>query len=639
MAGKLGYVTGKRSKRLIYRDGRKIAITGYWPNLLAILVFSLGLSVLGILLSDVVDIRNILRYIRSPLLFLLNMLPLLLLMMLLYHVSSRHWVAFGVAGGVYIIAHIVNRFMMELREEPFTPADVLLGTEAATVVRITELPFDRVTVASLVFWIVFTVLLFIFVRSEKLKWSVRTAGAFAVVVLFLLSFFGIYKKTSLYDSFQVDGSIYSRVNLYKSRGFMYSFLVRTGAYRSIKPEDYDREQVIRELAKYAEPDRPLVSGRLPHIMAVMGEAFYDIDRIPGIEFNEGYDPLSNFNRIKRMAYHGRIVTNVFGGGTANTEFSFLTGHSMPVMPELTSPYSYYIRHDTFSLARVLEKLGYATMAFHPGESWFYNRVNVYKFFGFDSIYFKKDMDLEKVEINHGYISDQDTAEFMLEKFKEHLDREPGRPFFQFVVDIDNHGPYSKRDLGYPQILKKNEYMDEPTYNILNNYLNGLMRCDRALGWLADSVMEMEEPVVLIYFSDHLPWLGENDSGYRALGFKTDADGSLQEYLNKYETPYFILINGSAEKLLLENGITVKKGQGPQISVNYLAVELLEAVGINGGNYFNYLSELRKEVPVITSRFIKEKDRFTEKPSKETKELLRMYGMIQYYMLMDKEAAQ
>ena len=169
----------------------------------------------------------------------------------------------------------------------------------------------------------------------------------------------------------------------------------------------------------------------------------------------------------------------------------------------------------------------------------------------------------------------------------------------------------EEDLGYPQILKKNEYMDEPTYNILNNYLNGLMRCDRALGWLADSVMEMEEPVVLIYFSDHLPWLGENDSGYRALGFKTDADGSLQEYLNKYETPYFILINGSAEKLLLENGITVKKGQGPQISVNYLAVELLEAVGINGGNYFNYLSELRKEVPVITSRFIKEKDRFTE----------------------------
>ncbi|HPV00895.1 MAG TPA: LTA synthase family protein [Clostridiales bacterium] len=626
-------------KSLIYRDGHRIVIRNYYINLLAVLIFSLGLSVLGILLSDVVDIRNILRYVRSPLLFLLNMLPLLFLMLLLYHVSSRHWFAFGIGGGVYIIAHIVNRFMMELREEPFLPADILLGTEAATVVRVTELPFDRITVLSLVFWIVFTVLLFVFVRSEKLKWPVRTAGAVAVVVLFLISFFGIYKKTELYNSFKVDGSEYSKVNLYKSRGFMYSFLVRTGAYRSIKPEGYDRELAKSGLSQYVKPGWPEVSGKKPHIIAVMGEAFYDMDRIPGIEFNEGYDPLANFNRIKQMAYHGRIVTNVFGGGTANTEFSFLTGHSMPVMPELTSPYSYYIRHDTFSLARVLEKHGYATMAFHPGESWFYNRVNVYRFFGFDSIYFKNDMDLGNVEINHGYISDQDTAEFLLEKFREQLGREPDRPFFQFVVNIDNHGPYSKKDIGYPQILKKSENMDEATYNILNNYLNGLMRCDRALGWLADSIMEMEEPVVFIYFSDHLPWLGENDVGYRALGFGIDPDGSLQEYLNKYETPYFILINGSAEKLLLENGVAVKKGQGPQISVNYLAVELLESVGLNGGNYFNYLSELRKEIPVISSRFIKEKDTFTEKPSKETKGLLDMYSIIQYYMLTDKDAVQ
>ena len=636
MTAKFGQAAGKR---LVYRDGHRIIIRSYYIDLLAVLIFSFGLSVLGIMLSDVVDLMNIARYVRSPLLFLLNMLPLTLLMLLIYHISSRHWVAFGLGGGIYIIAHIVNRFMMELREEPFLPADILLGTEAATVVRITELPFDRITVLSLVFWIVFTVLLLIFVRSDKLKWPVRAAGAVAVIVLFMMSYIGIYKKTVLYDRFKVDGSIYSKVNLYKSRGFMYSFLVRTGAYRSIKPEGYEKELAKQELAKYNEPGRPVVSGKMPNIIAVMGEAFYDIDRIPGIEFNEGYDPLSNLNRIREKAYFGRIVTNVFGGGTANTEFSFLTGHSMPVMPELSSPYSYYIRHDTFSLARVLEKYGYATMAFHPGESWFYNRVNVYRFFGFDSIYFKKDMDLENVEINHGYISDQDTAEFILEKFREQLEREPGRPFFQFTVDIDNHGPYSKKDIGYPQILKKSKGMDESTYNILNNYLNGLMRCDKALGWLADSIMEMDEPIIFVYFADHLPWLGENDVGYKALGFDIDPDGTLEEYLNKYETPYFILINKAAKELLTENGIQVKRGQGPQISVNYLATELLEAAGLDGGSYFNYLSELKKEIPVISSRFIKEKEQFTEEPSQDTKDMLETYGMLQYYMLTDKEAAQ
>ncbi len=615
-----------------------IDIRNYAINILVVILLSFITSVIGILLSDVVDMINISRYTAVPRLLLLNMLPLTLFMLLIYHISSRHWVSFCLGGGLYIIMHIINRFMMELREEPFTPADILLGTEAAAVVRITELPFDRITILSLAFWLLISAVLFIFFRSEKLKWPVRIAGSAAAITLFALSYTGIYKDTALYDSFKVTGSIYSRVNLYKSRGFIYSFLVRTGTYRSIKPDGYDKVAAQQALSNYDSPTWPVSSVKMPHIIAVMGEAFYDIDRIPGIEFNEGYDPLSNFNRIKEYAFSGRIVTNVFGGGTANTEFSFLTGHSMPIMPELTSPYSYYIRRDTFSLARVLKKHGYAAMAFHPGDSWFYNRVNVYDFFGFDNIYFKNDIDLDKVEINHGYISDRDTAEFILEKFKEHLDKEPQRPFFQFVVDIDNHGPYSKKDLGYPQILKKSDKLDESTYNILNNYLYGLMRCDNALGWLVDSIMESEEPIVFLYFADHLPYLGENDIGYKTLGFDIDPDGALEEYLNKYETPYFILTNKKAEGLLLENGISVKRGKGPQISSNYLGVELLRAAGINGGSYFNYLSLLEDELPVITSRFFKERDSFTDKPSKKTKDMIETYSKLQYYMLMDREAA-
>jgi phosphoglycerol transferase MdoB-like AlkP superfamily enzyme len=615
----------------------QINIRNYFVNVLLVAAFSVVLSALGIVLSDVVDMINIERYIKAPLLFLLNMLPLLLFMLLLYHLSSRLWVTFGFGGGLYVVAHIVNRFMMELREEPFTPSDIILGTEAATVIKLSELPFNSVIILSLVFWFVMTILLLLFVKSEKLRWPVRIAGVATAAVLFAVSYTGIYKNSGLYDSFEVTGSVYSRVNLYKSRGFMYSFMVRTGAYKSIKPDEYDREAARQVLAGYELPDHKIIEGDLPNIIAVMGEAFYDIDRIPGIEFNEGFDPLSNFNRIKKNAYSGRIVTNVFGGGTANTEFAFLTGHSMPIMPELSSPYSYYIRRDTFSLARALEAGGYATMAFHPGESWFYNRVNVYGFFGFDNIYFKNDMDLSKVEMNHGYISDSDTYAFALDKFREQLKREPGKPFFQFVVDIDNHGPYSKKDMGYPQILKRTKAMDDAAYYTLNNYLNGLMRCDKSLGVFTDAIMEMDEPVVFLYFADHLPYLGENDTGYKALGFDVGTGGSLQEYLNKYETPYFIIANEAAEKLLSGKGISVKKGQAPQISPNYLANELLEATGINGGNYFNYLSALKKELPVITSRFFKERDEFTEEPTQETKDLIYNYSVAQYYMLMEREA--
>jgi phosphoglycerol transferase MdoB-like AlkP superfamily enzyme len=612
------------------------SINGYIANILFVLLLSAVLSFIGILLSDVVNLTNLLRYIRSPLLFALNTLPLALLLLLLYHLTSRHWLAFGIGGGLYIIAHVINRFMMQLREEPLTPQDIVLGVEAARVIKISELPFSPIVVLSLLFWLFISLGLFFFVRSRPLGWKSKIAGALAVAFIFSASIPGFYKKTNLYNSFEVAGSEYSRVNLFKSRGFVYSFLYRAANYKSIKPEEYSKDEAQQILANYEEAPYALNSGIKPHIIAVMGEAFYDIDRIEGIEFNNGFDPLENFNNITGQAYSGRIVASVFGGGTANTEFSFLTGHSMPIMPELSSPYSYYIRKNTFSLTRILEEAGYASMAFHPGESWFYNRSNVYKFFGFDKIYFKKDMDINSVEVNNGYISDISTAEYTLDKFRSHLATDPERPFFEFVVDIDNHGPYSKRDLGYPEILKRKDTMDEATYNILNNYIYGLKRCDRALGYLVDSIGKMDEPVIFLYFADHLPFLGENNQGYKALGFKLGQDQDLEAYLNQYETPWFIWCNSAAEALLAENGITVKKGEAPLISPNCLASELLEFIGQEGGSYFHYLSGLKEKLPVITNRFTMENGVFTEELSEESKALIDQYSKLQYYLMLDKE---
>ncbi len=617
----------------------RIYINRYVTNILFVMLLSFILSLIGILLSDVTNLTNVLRYIRSPLLFVLNYLPAALLLMLLFHLTSRHWVSFGLGGGLYIVGHVVNRFMMQLREEPLVPQDIILGIEAARVIKISGLPFSPVIVLSLLFWLFVSLGLFFFVKSRPINPIVKIAGVLVTIALFSGSISGLYKKTGLYDSFEVTGSIYSRVDLFRSRGFIYSFLYRTSNYKSIKPEVYSKAEAQQILDDYSEAPYTLNSGKKPHIIAVMGEAFFDIDRIEGIEFNQDFEPLKNFNRIMNQAYGGRIVTNVFGGGTANTEFSFLTGHSMPIMPELSSPYSYYIRKDTFSLARLLEESGYASMAFHPGESWFYNRANVYKFFGFDTIYFKKDMDQDKVETNLGYISDISTAEFTLDKLKAHLAVEPEKPLFEFVVNIDNHGPYSKRDLGYPGILKRKDTMDEATYNILNNYINGLMRCDNALGYFVDSLSEMNEPVVFVYFADHLPFLGEDDQGFKALGYELGQGGELQAFLNQYETPWFIWCNSAAKKLLTDSGVTIPKGEAPLISTNYLTTELLEYIGENGGGSFNFLSMLKEKLPVISNRFYKENGVFTEELSEESKALIDQYRQTQYYLMMDKEAVK
>jgi len=611
----------------------------YIVHLVLLLFLSLALAGVGAILSDAADILTIKRYLKAPLLFILNAIPVILLLLMLYHLSSRLWVSFFLGGGLYILLNIINRFKMLLREEPLTLEDFLLGAEAANVVVFSELPFNYSIIFSGVLWLAVSVFLFFVLKPVKLRWPVKAAGTVIPILIFVLCFNTIYKDQNLYNSFEVQGSIYSQVNKFKSRGFTYSFLVRARSYKSIKPDNYSKTEAEQILAEYRNNDASSRSGKLPHIVAVMGEAFYDIDRIEGIEFNEGHDPLDNFNRIIKKAYAGRIVTNVFGGGTANTEFSFLTGHSMPIMPNMSSPYTYYLRKDTFSLARVLKKAGYATLAFHPGDSWFYNRTNVYDFFGFDNKYFKNDMDLNNVEMNHGYISDKDTAKFALEKLKSHISQNPDKPLFEFVVNIDNHGPYAKYDLGYPEILKRSGSMDDETYYIVNNYLYGLNRCDEALGYFVDSLDKIGEPVIFLFFADHLPFLGENFKGYKALGFEISQTGSLEAYLNHYETPYFIYCNEEAKELLKERNIQAPEGEAPLISSNYLAAELLKYIGLDGGAYFNFLTELQDEIPVITNRFYEVNGSFTENLPADSLQLIDRYRRLQYYMMMEPKAVE
>lgn len=631
--GRSGITVGNISRKVRYR----IHIRSYFANVSTAVFLSTGLSVIGVMLSDVFDIYNLGRYIRSPLLFALNVLPLALLMLLLFHLSSRLWFSFGIGGGLFLALQIVNRFKMQLREEPLTIRDLLLGSEALKVVRISALTFGYLEIISIIIWISLSILLFIFVKSGKIRWPLKTTGAIVSVVLFTFSFNGCYKDIKLYESFKVQGSIYSQVNQFRSHGFIYSFLHSAESFSSVRPEGYSKQEAKKILDGYRSMPEPVNAVKPPHIIAVMGEAFYDIDRIKGIEFNKGYDPLVNFNRIKKQSYTGRIVTNVFGGGTANTEFAFLTGHSLAIMPGLESPYTSFLRKDTFSLARVLKKTGYSTLAFHPGDSWFYNRGNVYSFFGFDSIFFKKDMDVQNVRTVLGYVSDMDSAGFALEKLKAHLSEKPGDPYFEFVVNIQNHGPYSTEGIGYPKMLKKNESMDPGAYNILNNYINGLSGCDKALGYLADSLDELDEPVVFLFFADHLPYLGYNNLGYTELGFNLSQSGDLDAFLNQYETPWFIWCNRAARKQASDCGEPVPTGPAPEISANYLATVLLKYIGLDGGEYFNYLSELEKTVPVITNRFYKADGVYTEVISDRTKQSLDQYRKLQYYMLMKKEA--
>lgn len=81
---------------------------------------------------------------------------------------------------------------------------------------------------------------------------------------------------------------------------------------------------------------------------------------------------------------------------------------------------------------------------------------------------------------------------------------------------------------------------------------------------------------------------------------------------RYEVPYVIWAN-----------YDIPEADGWNLSANYLAACMMEVSGIPLADYQNYLLELQREIPVISSQH---QDRDTEG--------FRDYQKLQYYLLFD-----
>ncbi len=95
--------------------------------IIAVVAFSLVLSIIGLMLGDVMSFPTIMRFITQPSLYLLNTIPLTLLMLFIYFTTSRIWSSYLFGGGLFIVLELVNRFKLELRSDPLMPSDLILG--------------------------------------------------------------------------------------------------------------------------------------------------------------------------------------------------------------------------------------------------------------------------------------------------------------------------------------------------------------------------------------------------------------------------------------------------------------------------------------------------------------------------------
>lgn len=603
-------------------------------SILTVVIFSAALSIAGLMLGDVMSLQTVTRFLLRPSLFLLNTLPLTCLMVFIFFATSRIWCAFLFGGGVFISIELANRFKMDLRGDALMPSDFILGGEAVKIINLFDFRISIYLAAMLVLFFAAAAAFIVFLKSPGIKATGRVAGALLCLVSFSILFAIFYKDVKRFNTYPVDGNIYSTTDIYRSRGFIYSFLISFETFKMTKPDGYSVNEARKLLEKY-ETGNVAANQKKPNVIAIMGEAFLDFDRIPNVRFSAGADPLANYHDIISNAYHGKIVTSVFGGGTGSTEFSFLAGHSTTLLPSGITPYKTHIRNAQYSLARFFSGNGYSTTAYHPGYAWFYNRQNVYRFFGFDNIYFKKDMEASSYDTRRGYVTDQDTMEFILEDYQRHYEKNPEVPYFNFTVTIENHGPYNQPAYD-EKILERPAGMTDAVYEMVNGYLYGLRKTDQALGHLVSELEMNDEPFVLVFFGDHLPLLNNDYEGYRALGYNIGQDKDVQAFLNHYETPFFIWSNKAARELLKSCGVVVPSGNAPEISTCFLPVELMKYMGMAPPPYFEFLAQLEKSLPVITNYYYKQDGGYVTALSPENQELISQYRKLQHYMMFGND---
>jgi phosphoglycerol transferase MdoB-like AlkP superfamily enzyme len=595
-----------------------------------------GLSTLLALWCQPNALRTVLSgFLRQPLLIVLNALPVgLLLLAGAFLFRNVFWSA-ALVNLMVCGLSIANRVKMEVRDEPVFPRDFALLKEVGSAVGSYQISWPVKQIAVVLAVTVLLILLGLFLRCEVLpfrrQWLGQLLGAgFSLAVLAVL-IVTVYASKGLYDSFQVSNAYYIP-SVFNELGFPYAFCHQFTTYPIDRPAGFSRSEAAAwEEAAVPEKEAPEVS-----VIMVMNEAFSDLTDSDVFAYGPDNDPLSNLHAIRQdpHALSGHVVVPGFAGGTANTEFDVLTGMQTNALSASTSSAFRVVNRNLDSLFRVYGEDGYATSFFHPGDNWFYNRENVYRWFGAEETRFANTM--EGMEYKGRWVTDDYMAGQIEKAFAE-----SDGPLFHYTTTIQNHMSYTADKYGpdyeFPP-LETSAALSETAETLLRVYVEGARDADAMLGRLWRFLQSQEKPAVLVYWGDHLPYLGDNQLAYRELGLEIGQEADGQMSLESYETPYVIWANDAAAEALHwdQAAASLDLPEGGKLSASFLGAAVLELTGRGESTpWFAFLNQLRRETPVVQKTYCGDSaGRALEEPSEEIAKWRRW----SYYKLCYKDVA-
>lgn len=416
----------------------------------------------------------------------------------------------------------------------------------------------------------------------------------------------VQKTLRLYDK------LFTPTTIQFKNGTVTAFLMELQYMSVEKPAGYSENSAKEALASYETAGVP---ERTPNIIVIMNEAFSDPAVLGDFTTNEDYMPfVHSLLDGAEDTVSGLLNVSVKGGNTANTEFEYLTGSSMAFLPYGSIPYQQYIKDETPSMASWLSGFGYRTVAMHPYRAAGWDRNKVYPLMGFDEMYFEEFY--EDSALIRKYVSDEADYEKLIRIYEQ---KEPGEPLFLFNVTMQNHSSYT--DWADYDNFSPDITVDGVDSDVLSAYLSLMKLSDQAIEKLVRYFAQEEEDTVIVFFGDHQPTDSVINPVLKLNG-TTSSALSPEEEARRYQVPFFIWANYDIEE---ESGLNT--------SANYLASRTLDAAGLPKPGYFSFLTDLEKQVPVITANHVSLSDG-TFSAADEQDDLLNGYKTFQYYQLFE-----
>lgn len=526
----------------------------------------------------------------------------------LYILPRRLYAAGGVlTAALFMVGGFVSRQKLMLRGEPLLPWDFGVSKEALNISQ----NFEYLSSAPILLLIVICTLVaviwlgFRLIPKENYRFPQKLSTALLSLALVLI----LVQPFSLQKAFSLELIDWNQKANYTENGMVLGFILNANAtHLAVQEPELYQESTIESIAYQKDSaDEVINSDFAPNIILVMSEAFWDPTVMESVSFSE--DPLPYFHGLQQSYTSGVMLSPVYGGGTANTEFEVLTGFSTQFFPQGVTPYVQYIHKPLNALPAILKYQGYETTAIHTYHDWFYRRNSVYQYLGFDR--FISQEAFINPEYYGSYIRDTELSQRIL-----HVMQQSSQPDFIFAISMQAHGPYSS-DENPDAAIKISADMKPETRAILENYTNIIADVDKSLELLIEGVRMINEPTMVVFFGDHLPMLGNNLDVYREAGY-IQGDQTYNDYLNKYSTPILVWDNFS------------KHRQALRLSANFLSPYVLEHSMKKGNTITNFLSTLyAQDATVFTAAQYRQHENISEEDCTK-------YALLQYDSLIGNQ---